>query len=187
MDKCELNEVGLSEVQWLGKGETVLGNYTMFYSGGVEAGKVVSVVLKNDVKCLTKVECCSDRLMFVKISAKPIDIVLVQVYIPTTNNDDDEIEKLYDKISEILHHEGRGQVNVIVMGDFNSIVGEESTDKVVGPFALCKRNARGKMLIDFCKQHDLVVMNMWFKKRKMKLYTWKSPGDRNRYKLITIL
>ena len=58
-----------------------------------------------------------------------------------------------------MHQEERGQVNAIVMGDFNSIVGEESTDKVVGPFGLGSRNERDKMLIDFCKQHDLVVMN----------------------------
>ena len=91
---------------------------------------------------MTKAECYSDRLMFVKISAKPVDIVLVQVYMPTTNHDDDEIEKLYEEISEILHQEGRVQVNAIVMGDFNSIVGEGSTDKVVGPFGLGRRNER---------------------------------------------
>ena len=34
------------------------------------------------------------------------------------------------------------RVNAIVMGDFNSIVGEGSTDKVVGPFGLCRRNER---------------------------------------------
>ena len=72
-------------------------------------------------------------------------------------------------------------MNAIVMGDLNSIVGERSTDKVVGPFGHGRRNERGKMLIDFYKQHDLVVMNTWFKKRKTKLYTWKSPGYRNRY------
>ena len=48
--------------------------------------------------------------MFVKISAKPVEIVLVQVY---------------EEISEILHQEGRGQVNAIVMGDFNSIMGKD--------------------------------------------------------------
>jgi len=151
----------------------------MFYSGGVKAKKGIAVVLRNGiVKRLTKVECYSDRLLFVKINVKPVDIVLAQVYMPTTNHDDIEIEKLYEEISEILHQEDRDQVNVIVMGDFNSIVGEGSTDKVERPFGLGKRNERGKMLIDFCKQHDLVVMNMWFKKRKTKLYTWKSPGDR---------
>ena len=85
--------------------------------------------------------------------------MLVQEYMPTTNYDD-EIKKLYEEISEILHQEGRGQVNAIVMGDFNSIVGEGSTDKVLGPFGLGRRNERGKMLIEFCKQDDLVVMNV---------------------------
>ena len=112
--------------------------------------------------------------MIVKINMKPVDIVLVPVYMPTTYHDDDEIEKLCEEINKILHHDGRGQVNAIVMGDFNSIVGKGSRDKVVG---LGKRNERGKMLIDFCKQHDLVVMNTCFKKRKTKLYTSKSPGD----------
>ena len=75
MGKFELNVIGLSEVRWPGKGEIVSGNYTMFYSGGVKAEKGVAVVLRNDVvKRLTKVECYSDRLMFV--SAKPIDIVI---------------------------------------------------------------------------------------------------------------
>jgi hypothetical protein len=62
-------------------------------------------------------------------------------------------------------------VNAIVMGDFNSIVREGFTDKVVGPFGLGRRNERGKMPIDFCKQQDLLVMNTWFVKRKTKQYT----------------
>ena len=130
MDKCELNAVGLSEVRWPGK------DYTMFYSGGVKAEKCVAVVLRNDdVKRLPKVGCCSDRLMFVKISVKPVDIVLVQVYMPTANQDENEIEKLYEEISEIQHQEGRVQVNAIVKGDFKSVVGGGSTNKVVGTSA----------------------------------------------------
>jgi hypothetical protein len=58
---------------------------------------------------------------------------------------------------------------------------------LVEPFGLGKRNERGKMLIDFCEQHDLIVINTWFKKRKTKLYTWKSPGDRKRYQIDYIL
>ena len=45
-------------------------------------------------------------------------------------------------------------------------MGEGSTENVVGPIGVGRRNERGKMLIDFCKQHDHVVMNTWFKKRK---------------------
>jgi hypothetical protein len=72
-------------------------------------------------------------------------------------------------------------VNAIVMGDFNSIVGEGSTNKVVGPFGFCKRKERGKMLINFCRQQVLVGINTWFKKRKIKFYTCKSPEDWKRY------
>jgi hypothetical protein len=81
-------------MQWPGKGQIVSVNYTMFYSGGVTAEEGVAVVLRNDVKRLTKVECYSDSIMFVKISAKPVDIVLMQVYMPITNHDDNKIEKL---------------------------------------------------------------------------------------------
>ena len=95
MDKCELNVVGLSEVRWPGKGKIVSENYTMFYSGGIKAKKGVAVTLRNNIVTqLKKVECYSDRLMFVQISAKPVDIVLMQVYMQITNHDGDKIEKL---------------------------------------------------------------------------------------------
>ena len=70
---CELSVIGLGEVQWPGKREIVSGNYTTFYLGEENAEKYVTVVLRNDiVKYVTKVECYRDRLIFVKINAKPI-------------------------------------------------------------------------------------------------------------------
>ena len=64
MDKCEINAVDLSEIQWPGNGETVSQNYTMLYSSRVKAENGVVVVFRNDiVKPLTKVEFYSDRLM----------------------------------------------------------------------------------------------------------------------------
>ena len=41
MNKCQLNVVGLSEVQCPGKGKVLSGNYTVFYLGGVKAEKVL--------------------------------------------------------------------------------------------------------------------------------------------------
>ena len=52
---------------------------------------------------MTKVECYSDRFTFVKICAKSLDIVMGKVYMPTINPEDDEIEKLYEETSDILH------------------------------------------------------------------------------------
>ena len=93
------------------------------------------------------------------------------MYIPKTNHGDDKMEELYNGISKILHQEGRGLILALMMADFNIIVGEESTDKVVGFFGLGKTNERGKVITNFSKQSDLVLINAWFTKRKMKLYT----------------
>ena len=62
--------------------------------------------------------------MFVKIKAEPVDILIVQVYMPTSDHEDEEVEKMYDEIEDIIHSEGRGRVNTIIMGDCNSVVGQ---------------------------------------------------------------
>jgi hypothetical protein len=43
------------------------------------------------------------------------------------------------------------------------------------------------MLIDFCDRAGFVITNIWVKKPKRKLYTWKAPGDQHRYQLHYIL
>ena len=57
MVKCKLSVIGLGEMRWPGKGEIVSGNYTMLYSFSVKAEKNIAIVLRNDVKRMTKVEC----------------------------------------------------------------------------------------------------------------------------------
>ena len=88
-------------------------------------------------------------MIFVKICAKQTDILIVQVYMPTTDHGDDETAKTYDEISDILHQEGKDQMNAIVVENFNSIVGDGSTSKVLGPFGLGTKNERDKIDINF--------------------------------------
>ena len=94
---------------------------------------------------------------------------------------------MYDKITEILHQEGRSPVNAIVKRDSNRIVREGSTNNVLWTFRLVKINERDQMLNNFCKQQDLEEVDTWFKKRKTQLYRWKSPEYRKRYKVNYIL
>jgi hypothetical protein len=54
--------------------------------------------------------------------------------------------------------------NSIILGDWNSIVGGESYQNIVGSHGLGRRNHRGQMLIDFCERNGLIVTNSWFKK-----------------------
>jgi len=94
---------------------------------------------------------------------------------------------LYGIIEEILEEDGKGNTNTIIMGDWNSVVGDESYRNIVGPHGLGRKNHRGQMLINFCERNRLTVTNTWFRKPNRSLYTWKAPGDRSRHQLGYIL
>ena len=49
----------------------------------------------------------------------------MQVYMPPSGYEDDEAEKLYDTIEEILEKDGKGDTNRIILGDWNNVVGDE--------------------------------------------------------------
>ena len=71
---------------------------------------------------------------------------------PTSDYEDDEVEKLYDTIEEILEEDGKGDTNSIILGDWNSVVGEESYKNIVGSHGLGRRNHRGKCSLTFMKE-----------------------------------
>jgi exonuclease III len=129
----------------------------------------------------------SDRIIAVKFKAEPVSILIVQVYMPTSDYEDNEVEEMFDIIEEILEEDGKGETNTIVMGDSNSVVGNKAHHNTVRPYGLGRRNQRGQMLIDFCERNGFVITNTWFKKPKRRLYTWKSPGDKSRYQLDDVL
>ena len=68
----------------------------------------------------------------------------------------------------------------IVMGDLNAKVGEGRSNKIVGDFGLGMRNDRGQRWVEWCGSWNQVIMNTYFRHHPRYLYTWKSPGDRNR-------
>ena len=107
---------------------------------------------------------------------EPVNILIMQVYMPTSEYEDDEVEMLYDATEEILEEDGKGDTNSIILGDWNSVVAEESYKNIAGSHGLGRRNHRGQTFIDFCERNGLTVTNTWFKKPKRRLHmegTWR--------------
>ena len=153
-----------------GQGEIRSGNYTVHYSVGERAEKGVAIVVhKSTVRSVVKKIVYNDRIIAIKLQAEPVSILMMQVYMPTTEHEDDEVEELYDINEEILEEDGMGDTNTIIMGDWNSAVGDESYRNIVGPHGLGRRNHRGQRLINFCEGNGLIVTNTWFRKPKRRL------------------
>ena len=102
-------------------------------------------------------EPISDRVLVVQLKAKPQNIILIQVYGPTTAAMDEEMERFYQDLSQAVKQVPKGDM-LLIMGDFNSKVGrrEPSTmSSAVGLYGLGETNEAGEQLEDFCLEHEL--------------------------------
>ena len=105
---------------------------------------------------------------------------------PTTGHDDEEVDTVYEKLQELVDAQ-KGSDHVVIMGDWNAVVGEGRDELVVGKFGLGLKNERGEKLIDFRKSNKMVVTNTWFEQEKRRRYTWRNPGGKSRSQIDYIL
>ena len=126
----------------------------------------------------------SDRIILVKLNTEPNNTIIIQTYMPTTNEDDEEIERMYEHLNHLI--EGtRAEDNVIILGDWKATVGEGAERTTVGEYGLGVRKERGERLIEFCTRNKLVITNTLFNHHKRRRYTRKAPGAREERNWIT--
>ena len=80
----------------------------------------------------------------------------MQIYAPTTAAIEDEYEEFYEKLRETLDNIPKGDI-LIVMGDFNAKVGQQSMPPMVGKHTLGIMNEAGEKLVDFSAAQALIA------------------------------
>ena len=117
-------------------------------------------------------------MISVCFQGKSFNITVIQVYAPTSNAEEAEVEWFYEDLQDLL--ELKPPKNVIfILGDWNAKVGSQETPGVTGKFGLGMRNEAGQTLIEFCQENALVIANTLFQQHKRRLYTWTSPDDQH--------
>jgi len=95
-------------------------------------------------KAVDKVIYDGDRLMLVKLRGNPTDVVILQIYMPTSEAEQELVDAMYEKVEELLYTETTGKDYTVIMGDWNAVVGEGKEDKFIVHYSLGWRNDRGK-------------------------------------------
>ena len=188
MKRCDIRVLGVAETHWKGTGFfTTDENELIVYSGGDCHRAGVAVFLSKEASNnMIAYQAFNERVLYVRIKASPFNVSFIQVYAPTTEAEEEEVEDFYDVVQRALrkYH----SQDVIVSGDFNSKVGANSLDSdVCGKFGLGTANAAGERLISFCQENGLYITNTAFQHHNRKHYTWQSPGDRCRNQIDYIL
>ena len=109
---------------------------------------------------------------------KPFNITVIQVYAPTSNAEEAEVEQFYEELQDLLELTPKKDV-LFIIGDWNAKVGSQETLGVTGKFGLGIQNEVGQRLIEFCQENALVITNTLFQQHKRRLYTWTSPDGQH--------
>ena len=124
-------------------------------------------------------------MISVHLQGKPFNIMVIQVYAPTNNAEEAEVEWLYEDLQDLLEITPKKDV-LFILGDWNTKVGSQETPGVTGKSGLGMRNEAGQRL-EFCQENALVIANTLFQQHKRILYTWTSPDGQHRNQIDYIL
>ena len=125
-------------------------------------------------------------MISVGLQGKAFNITVMQVYAPTSNTEEAEVERFYEDLQDLIELTPKKDV-LFIIGDWNVKVGSQETPGVTGKFGLGMRNEAGQRLIEFCQENALVIVNTLFQQHKRRLYTWTSPDGQHRNQIDYIL
>ena len=100
-------------------------------------------------------------MISVRLQGKPFNITVIQVYAPTSNAEEAEVEWFYEDLQDLLELTPKKDV-LFIIGDWNEKVGSQETSEVTGKFGLGIWNEAAQRLIAFCQENALVIANTLF-------------------------
>ena len=120
------------------------------------------------------------------LQGKQFSITVIQVYAPTSNVEEAEVERFYEDLQDLVELTAKKDV-LFIIGDWNAKVGSQEIPGVTGKFHLGVWNEVGQRLKEFCQENTLVIANTLFQQLKRRLYTWTSPDAQHQNQIDYIL
>ena len=100
-------------------------------------------------------------MISIHFQGKPFNITVIQVYAPTSNAEEAEVEQFYEDLQDLLELTPQKDV-LFITGKWNAKVGSQETPGVTGKFGLGVQIEAGQKLIEFCQENALVIANTLF-------------------------
>src|SRR6267154_5732447 len=145
MKRMGVGIMGVAETFWGKEGDFTTqlpeseegDKYHVFYSGEKRKRRGVGVIVREEVvKSVMMWEPISKRIMIMKLKVAPINMLIVQIYAPFEDDEEEEKDRFYERLDQVTAEYRKGRECVVVMGDFNGKVGDSKEDDTVGPFGL---------------------------------------------------
>ena len=95
-------------------------------------------------------------MISVHFQGKPFSITVIQVYAPTNNAEEAEVERFYEDLQDLLELTPQTDV-LFIIGDWNAKGGNQETPGVTGNFDHGILNEAGQRIIEFFQENTLII------------------------------
>ena len=104
MARVNIDILGRSKLKWTGMGEFNLDDHYIYYCGQ-ESLRRNGVAIMVNKRVQNEVRGCNlknDRMISVRFQGKPFNITVIQVYAPTSNAEEAEVERFNEDLQDLL-------------------------------------------------------------------------------------
>ena len=104
MARVNINILGISELKWTGMGKFNSDDHYIYYCGQESLRRygVAFIVNKRVRNAVLGCNLKNNRMISVHFQGKPFNITVIQVYAPTSNTEEDEFERFYEDLQDLL-------------------------------------------------------------------------------------
>ena len=104
MAKVNIDILGINELKWTGMGEFNSDDHYIYYCGqeSLRRNGVAITVNKRIQNVVLGCNLKNNRMISVPFQGKPFNITVIQVYAPTSNSEEAEVERFYEDLQELL-------------------------------------------------------------------------------------
>ena len=150
MAGVNINILGVRELRWTEMGEFNFDHFIYYCrQESLRRNGVAIIVNKRVQNAVLGCNLKNDGMISVRFQGKPFNITVIQVYAPTSNAEEAEVERFYEDLKDLLELTPKKDV-LFIIGEWNAKVGNQETSGVTGKFDLGVQNESGQRLIEFC-------------------------------------
>ena len=104
MARVNVDILGISELKWTGMGEFNSDDHHIYYCGqeSLRRNGVDITVNKRVQNAVLGCNLKNDRMISVHLQGKPFNTTIIQVYAPTSNAEEAEVERFYEGLQDLL-------------------------------------------------------------------------------------
>ena len=116
--------LGISELKWTGMGEFNSDDHYIYYYGqeSLRRNGVAIMVNRRVPNAVLGCNLKNDRMISVHLQGKPFNNIVIQVYAPTSNAEEAEVEQFYEDLQDLLKLTPPKDA-LFIIGDWNAKVG----------------------------------------------------------------